>query len=133
MNIFNNSIIHSDVGVEIQYGDELAVFHNSIVIDLIGVYIGEGISSLSVIGNIVKDSRYFGILVYIYPLIFNFTSNIFFNNTLNFFYAYNSTLPNETTETTTIHKTASHNLPYILAIVIILLILFSLILRKRRR
>lgn len=141
VNIFNNSIFHSDVGVEIQYGGELTVFHNSIVIDLIGVYVGEGINSLSVINNLVKDSRYFGILVYIYPLVFNFTSNMFFNNTLNFFYAYNSTLPSETTETsviqqitsTTIHKTASHNLPYILAIVVILVTLSSLIIRKRKR
>jgi len=141
INIFNNSIIHSDVGVEIQYSSALTVFHNSIVIDLIGVYVGEGINSLSVINNLIKNSRYFGILVYIYPLIFNFTSNMFFNNTLNFFYAYNSTPPSETTETnvmqqiasTSIHKTASHNLPYIFAIVVILVILSSLILRKRKR
>jgi len=139
--IFNNSILHSDVGVEIQYGGELTVFHNSIIVDLIGVYVGEGINSLNVIDNLVENSRYFGILVYIYPLVFNFTSNMFFNNTHNFFYAYNSTLPSETVETTVMQQITStttktsinHNLPYILAVVVIIIFLSSLIVRRRKK
>ena len=139
----NNSIRNSDVGIEIIMGNLISIQSNAILNNLVGIYIGENIGNLSIIGNLIQDSKYFGVLIYNYPTTFTFKTNTFMNNVLNVFYAYNTTIPkisvSNSTILTTIKQSDSHfaKFPSIISLLLLIMItvflVYLFLLRRGRR
>lgn len=134
--IVNNTILLSDIGLEIDYGSFIQLEFNVIKNDLVGVYLGDGIGSLSLIDNIIQNSRYFGVLIKYYPNIFNYNKNTFINNTENTFYEFNNTLPEQTNGLVppiTISSKSNISFNYSYLTILLLTIPVIYLLRRRRK